>query len=182
MFFSYFESKSETRSRVVTTIKCDYQTIDMIMKDLNNKWNEENIPLKIVETGGKVMISHTKSSSMGSLAQLKLSPNLAYMIGYTSNVEKNGQYLRFDQHSEFLAPHEPKLFMNYSSSSELEYKCELEKLLEDVTKLKMEKLVLTTKLKASHQLETERIVEKWKSYASKKIATSKEKMELDYRN
>ena len=170
MFFSYFESESETRPRVVTKIKCNYPNIDMIMKDLNNKWDEKNIPLKIVEIAGKVMISHTKSSSIGSLAQLKLSPNLAYMIGYTSNVEKNGQHFRFDQHSEFLAPHEAKLFMNYSSSScESEYKRELEKLQEHVTKLKKEKLVLMAKFEAIHQLEMERIVEKWKSYARKKL-------------
>ena len=28
-------------------------------------------------------------------------------------VEQNGQFLRFDEDSEYLAPHEPKLFMDY---------------------------------------------------------------------
>ena len=35
------------------------------------------------------------------------------MLGYTGVVEQKGQYLRFDQNSEYLAPHEPKLFMDY---------------------------------------------------------------------
>ena len=32
------------------------------------------------------------------------------MLGY---VEQKGQYLRFDQNSEYLAPYESKLFMDY---------------------------------------------------------------------
>ena len=35
------------------------------------------------------------------------------MLGYTEVVEQRGQFLQFDQNSEYLAPYEPKVFLDY---------------------------------------------------------------------
>ena len=59
-------------------------------------------------------------SNIGSLAQLKISAYLAFMLGYTEEIEELGQYLRFDQNQEYLAPHEPKLFLDYCNRKQLE--------------------------------------------------------------
>ena len=174
--FSYFETERKSQPRVNTTKSWNYPNLEIIMKDLNNRWIKEKVPLKITEKSGKVLISHTNTFFMGSLAQLKLSSNLAYLLGYTSEVEKEGQYLRFDEHSKFLAPHEPKLFMNYCSESEIE----LEKL--EVAKLKKENQALmndSMKQEAKHQVEMNRVEEKWKSYAKTKIASNKDKLTLE---
>ena len=113
-YFTYFETETESHPRIDTTKSWNYPNLKAIMKDLNNIWAKEKVPLNIKEhPSGRVVISHNIPLSMGSLASLKLSPNLAYILGYTSEVIKHGQFLRFDENKEFLAPHEPKLFLDF---------------------------------------------------------------------
>ena len=115
--------------------------------------------------------------SMGSLASLKLSPNLAYMLGYTSEVIKHGQFLRFDENKEFLAPHEPKLFMDFCDEKiKSEYRSKVKKL-EDVNgemeaenfALKQEFKGKLAKIEKEHKQEQIKIEERWKSYAKTKL-------------
>ena len=151
-YFTYFETETESQPRVNTTKSWNYPNLKAIMKDLNNRWIKEKVPLKIKEhTSGRVVISHNMPLSMGSLASLKLSPNLAYMLGYTSEVIKQGQFLRFDENKEFLAPHEPKLFMGVIGEMEDEYK----------------------------KIENE---EKWKSFALRKIDAAKNRLRIQMEN
>ena len=67
------------------------------------------------------MISHRHPTKKGKLAQLKLSSYLAFMLGYTSIIENKGQYLRFDEHSEHLASHKPKLSIDYCRDKHIQY-------------------------------------------------------------
>ena len=177
-YFTYFETETESHPRIDTTKSWNYPNLKAIMKDLNNRWVKEKVPLKIKEDpSGRVVISHNMPHSMGSLASLKLSPNLAYMLGYTSEVIKHGQFLRFDENKEFLAPHEPKLFMDFCDEKiKSEYRSKVKKL-EDVNgemeaenvALKQEFKGKLAKIEKEHKQEQIKIEERWKSYAKTKL-------------
>ena len=169
-YFTYFETETESQPRVNTTKSWNYPNLKAIMKDLNNRWVKEKVPLKIKEDpSGRVVISHNMPRSMGSVASLKLSPNLAYMLGYTSEVIKHGQFLRFDENKEFLAPHEPKLFLDFCDEKiKSEYRSKVQKL-EDVIALKQEFKGKLAKIEKEHKQEKIKIEEKWKSYTKTKL-------------
>ena len=168
-YFTYFETETESQPRVNTTKSWNYPNLKAIMKDLNNRWIKEKVPLTIKEhPSGRVMISHNMPGSMGSLASLKLSPNLAFMLGYTSDVIKHGQFLRFDENKEFLAPHKPKLFMGVVGEMEAENSA-----------LKQEFTGKLAKIENEHKQKKIEIENKWKSYALRKIASLKDKLTLE---
>ena len=168
-YFTYFETETESQPRVNTTKSWNYPNLKAIMKDLNNRWIKEKVPLTIKEhPSGRVMISHNMPGSMGSLASLKLSPNLAFMLGYTSEVIKHGQFLRFDENKEFLAPHKPKLFMGVVGEMEAENSA-----------LKQEFTGKLAKIENEHKQKKIEIENKWKSYALRKIASLKDKLTLE---
>ena len=168
-YFTYFETETESQPRVNTTKSWNYPNLKAIMKDLNNRWIKEKVPLTIKEhPSGRVMISHNMPGSMGSLASLKLSPNLAFMLGYTSDVIKHGQFLRFDENKEFLAPHKPKLFMGVVGEMEAENSA-----------LKQEFTGKLAKIENEHKQKKIEIEKKWKAYALRKIASIKDKLTLE---
>ena len=168
-YFTYFETETESQPKVNTTESWNYPNLKAIMKDLNNRWIKEKVPLTIKEhPSGRVMISHNMPGSMGSLASLKLSPNLAFMLGYTSDVIKHGQFLRFDENKEFLAPHKPKLFMGVVGEMEAENSA-----------LKQEFTGKLAKIENEHKQKKIEIENKWKSYALRKIASLKDKLTLE---
>ena len=177
-YFTYFETETESQPRVDTTKSWNYPNLKAIMKDLNNRWVKEKVPLKIKEDpSGRVVISHNMPRSMGSLASLKLSPNLAYMLGYTSEVIKHGQFLRFDENKEFLAPHEPKLFMDFCDEKiKSEYRSKVKKLEDVIGEMETENFALKqefkgklAKIEKEHKQEKIKIEERWKSYAKTKL-------------
>ena len=168
-YFTYFETETESHPRIDTTKSWNYPNLKAIMKDLNNIWTKEKVPLNIKEhPSGRVVISHNIPLSMGSLASLKLSPNLAFMLGYTSEVVKHGQFLRFDENKEFLAPHKPKLFMGVISKMEAEN-----------IALKQEFTGKLAKIENEHKQKKIEIEKKWKAYAETKIASIKDKLTLE---
>ena len=178
-YFSYFETETKSQRRVNTTKSWNYPNLKAIMKDLKNRWIKERVPLTIKQhLSGKVKISHEMPSLMGSLAQLKLSPNLAYLLGYTAEVEKEGQYLRFDENKEFLAPHEPKLFMDYCAEKvKSENSSKLKKLEDVIRNLKDENKTLKkeftgklAKIKNEHKqdkIEIEELKKKLEDYSDR---------------
>ena len=177
-YFTYFETETESQPRVDTTKSWNYPNLKAIMKDLNNRWVKEKVPLKIKEDpSGRVVISHNMPRSMGSVASLKLSPNLAYMLGYTSEVIKHGQFLRFDENKEFLAPHEPKLFMDFCDEKiKSEYRSKVIKLEDVIGEMEAENFALKqefkgklAKIEKEHKQEKIKIEEKWKSYTKTKL-------------
>ena len=74
-----------------------YPNLDKILFELQEKWNDNNVPLEIEIQDKRIKISHKTPEEIGKLAQLKLSSYLAFMLGYTEVVEQKGQFLRFDQ-------------------------------------------------------------------------------------
>ena len=115
--FSYFETDLDDSKTKVES--WNYPNLERILKDINTIWSKENIPLVITEEKSeRVRITHKDPLNIGSLAQLKLSGNLAYLLGYTSEITKLGQYLRFDENNTFLAPHKPNLFLNICETEE----------------------------------------------------------------
>ena len=154
-YFTYFETETESQPRVNTTKSWNYPNLKAIMKDLNNRWIKEKVPLTIKEhPSERVLISHNRPLFMGSLASLKLSPNLAFMLGYTSEVIKHGQFLRFDENNEFLAPHKPKLFMGVVGEMEAENSA-----------LKQEFTGKLAKIENEHKQKKIEIEKKWKAIA-----------------
>ena len=177
-YFTYFETETESQPRVDTTKSWNYPNLKAIMKDLNNRWVKEKVPLKIKEDpSGRVVISHNMPRSMGSVASLKLSPNLAYMLGYTSEVIKHGQFLRFDENKEFLAPHEPKLFMDFCDEKiKSEYRSKVKKLEDVIGEMEAENFALKqefkgklAKIEKEHKQEKIKIEERWKSSVKTKL-------------
>ena len=177
-YFTYFETETESHPRIDTTKSWNYPNLKAIMKDLNNIWAKEKVPLNIKEhPSGRVVISHNIPLSMGSLASLKLSPNLAYILGYTSEVIKHGQFLRFDENKEFLAPHEPKLFLDFCDEKiKSEYRSKVKKLEDVIGEMETENFALKqefkgklAKIEKEHKQEKIKIEERWKSYAKTKL-------------
>ena len=184
--FSYVETDKDGSTKVQAIESWNYPSLQRIMKDINNKWSKENIPLVITEEKSeRVRITHRYPDNIGSLAQLKLSGNLAYLLGYTSKIEEF-QYLRFDENNTFLAPHKPNLFLNICETEEQvalqlihEKKVEvlntkMKFMALEISELKQQKNDLENKLKLAN---TE-IEKKWKFYAKQTIADNAEKLKL----
>ena len=94
-YFSYFETETKSQRRVNTTKSWNYPNLKAIMKDLKNRWIKERVPLTIKQDlSGKVKISHEMPSSMGSLAQLKLSPNLKKLEDVIRNLKDENKTLK----------------------------------------------------------------------------------------
>ena len=111
--YQYTEGSIGNRKGVNDLQELHYPDLNKIIFELQQVWDKKNVPLKIEIQDKRIKITHKTPDQIGKLAQLKLSSYLAFMLGYTGVVEQKGQFLRFDEHSEYLAPHEPKLFMDY---------------------------------------------------------------------
>lgn len=111
--YQYTEGSIGNRKGVNDLQEWHYPDLNKIIFELQQVWDKKNVPLKIEIQDKRIKITHKTPDQIGKLAQLKLSSYLAFMLGYTGVVEQKGQFLRFDEHSEYLAPHEPKLFMDY---------------------------------------------------------------------
>jgi hypothetical protein len=119
-YYYYFESGDDPTSMIKKEEGWYYPDLQKHIRELKEKWDEAGIPLDIVVEDRRIKIFHKTPSTKGSLAQLRLSPYLAYMFGYTSEVTKLGQYLRFDEENEFHAPDEPKFFLDYCHNKDRE--------------------------------------------------------------
>ena len=151
-YYYYFESGDDTTSMIKKEEGWYYPDLQKHIRELKEKWDEAGIPLDIVVEDRRIKIFHKNISTKGSLAQLRLSPYLAYMFGYTSEVTKLGQYLRFDEENEFHAPDEPKFFLDYCHNKDRENLFE----------------TIKTDLES-----------KWQFYAETKIAEMKKSEELE---
>ena len=131
-----------------------YPDLQLVIAEMQQKFDKAKIPLRIEVQDKRIIIRHKNPSIIGSLAQLKLSSYLAFMLGYTLEIEELGQYLRFDQNSEYLAPHKPKLFLDYAVRKQTET-------------LQMEYEEKLNESKVANENESE---EKWKKYFESKMA------------
>ena len=151
-YYSYFELGDDPRLIIDKKEGWYYPDLQKHIGELKEKWDVAGIPLDIVVEERRIKIFHKTPSTKGDLAQLRLSPYLAYMFGYTSEVTEKGQYLRFDEENEFHAPAEPKLFLDYCHNKDRENLFE----------------TIKTDLES-----------KWQFYAETKIAEMKKSMELE---
>ena len=186
--FSYVETDLDgSKPTVQATESWNYPNLERILKDINTIWSKENIPLVITEEKSeRVRITHKDPLNIGSLAQLKLSGNLAYLLGYTSEITKLGQYLRFDENNTFLAPHKPNLFLNICETEEevalqsihkkkvKDLNTKMKFMAVEISELKQQKNDLENKL----NLANTEIEKKWKFYAKQTIADNTEKLKL----
>jgi hypothetical protein len=150
-YYYYFESGDDPTSMIKKEEGWYYPDLQKHIRELKEKWDEAGIPLDIVVEDRRIKIFHKTPGTKGSLAQLRLSPYLAYMFGYTGEVTKLGQYLRFDEENEFHAPDEPKFFLDYCHNKDRE-------ILYETIKTDLES--------------------KWQFYAETKIAEMKKSIEL----
>ena len=85
--------------------------------------------------------------------------------------------MRFDENKEFLAPHEPKLFMDFCDEKiKSEYRSKVKKLEDVIGEMETENFALKqefkgklTKIEKEHKQEKIKIEERWKSYAKTKL-------------
>ena len=118
--YHYVETPVEHRDGFNDKRSWYYPELENIINGLQQKWDMTDIPLNIEIFDKRILIKHKTPENIGSLAQLKISAYLAFMLGYTEEIEEFGQYLRFDQNPEYLAQHEPKLFLDYCNRKQLE--------------------------------------------------------------
>ena len=114
--YHYVETPVEHRDGFNDKHSWYYPELKNIINGLQQKWDTIDIPLNVEIFDKRILIKHKTPENIGSLAQLKISAYLAFMLGYTEEIEEFGQYLRFDQNQEYLAPHEPKLFLDYCNT------------------------------------------------------------------
>ena len=79
-YFTYLETETESQPRVDTTKSWNYPNLKAIMKDLNNRWVKEKVPLKIKEDpSGRVLISNSRLQELqdfGTTTSLSLQSHL----------------------------------------------------------------------------------------------------------
>ena len=90
-----------------------YSTLASILHQMSEEFKKYAMPFSIEEVhSGRVKIKHTTKIKEGNMLQLTLNKHLACILGYISS-PNNHQTLRFDQHPEYIAPHNPNLFLRY---------------------------------------------------------------------
>ena len=95
-----------------------------LVESLSQKWFEKNLPLRIELIDNKAKVSCVESVKEGHVLQLLLNPELVYLLGFTNEVSEHGQWLRFDENREFIAPHDLKEtpFSQHFCTKEMENK------------------------------------------------------------
>ena len=108
--FHYTEAQDDKNSEYYWW----YLNLKTQIKNLQQRFDKLDISLKVQFENNLIKISHKDPSNIKSLVQLRLNSYLAYMLGFTNDIQNEGHQLQFDQHHyEFVASHEPKLFMKY---------------------------------------------------------------------
>ena len=90
-----------------------YSTLASLLHQISEEFKRNQMPFSIeVYGGGRVKIKRTTEIKDGNKLQLTLNKHLACILGYTSSTIDR-QSLRFDQKSEYFAPHDPNLYLRY---------------------------------------------------------------------
>ena len=90
-----------------------HSTLACLLHQISEEFKRNQMPFSIEEVhGGRAKIKHTTKIKEGNMLQLTLNKLLACILGYISS-RNNYQSLRFDQHPEYIAPHNPNLFLCY---------------------------------------------------------------------
>ena len=92
----------------------NYGTLASFIHEIAEEFKRKSMPFRISEVeNGRVKIEmNGKKIRKGYTLELRLSKYLASILGFTSS-PKQYQTLRFDQNPEYIAPHNPNLFLVY---------------------------------------------------------------------
>ena len=92
----------------------NYGTLASFIHEIAEEFKRQLMPFSISEVeNGRVKIKmNRKKIRKGYKFELRLSKYLASILGYTSS-PKQYQSLRFDQNPEYIAPHNPNMFLTY---------------------------------------------------------------------
>merc|ERR1712002_523440 len=104
-----------TKEKSFTIKSGNYNTLSSFLHEISVGFRNQRMHLTIEQSEeGRVKIKQDESYTpkRGYKVELRLSKYLARILGYTSSPIED-QYLRFDEEFEYLAPHDPKLFLIY---------------------------------------------------------------------
>ena len=91
----------------------NYGTLASFIYEIAEEFKRTSMPFSISEVeNGRVKIKRKGRLKKGYKSELILSKYLASILGFTSS-PKQYQTLRFDQNPEYIAPHNPNLFLVY---------------------------------------------------------------------
>lgn len=91
----------------------NYGTLASFIYEIAEEFKRTSMPFSISEVeNGRVKIKMKGRLRNGYKSELRLSKYLASILGFTSS-PKQYQTLRFDQNPEYIAPHNPNLFLVY---------------------------------------------------------------------
>ena len=91
----------------------NYGTLASFIHEISEEFKRTTMPFSITEVeNGRVKIKRTHKLRKGYKSELRLSKYLASILGFTSS-PKLYQALRFDQDAEYIASHNPNLFLVY---------------------------------------------------------------------
>ena len=91
----------------------NYGTLASFIYEIAEEFKRTSMPFSISEVeNGRVKIKMKGRLKNGYKLELRLSKYLASILGFTSS-PKQYQTLRFDQNPEYIAPHNPNLFLVY---------------------------------------------------------------------
>ena len=112
--FSYTEEATSKRPQIETLREWYTPDILHIIKRLNSEWETKNLPLFIEIENEKVKISHKFPDDIGNVAELRLFPKLAYVLGYfETEYSLLGCILKFNEEEAYVAPYKPKSFLEH---------------------------------------------------------------------
>ena len=104
----YFSS-----SKRVTLKNGNYTTIEIFLNELQAVLKKGRIPIDVRQNeNGRVRMIWGLNIKKGRTVDLRLSRYLACILGYTST-PKTFQSLRFDENLQYIAPHDPNIFLTY---------------------------------------------------------------------
>ena len=91
----------------------NYPTIESFLNELQRVLRKDRIPVDVGQhKNGRVRMIWELNIKEGHTVDLKLSKYLACILGYTSS-PKTFQSLQFDENLEYIAPHDPNMFLTY---------------------------------------------------------------------
>ena len=101
------------RQKAFTLKNGNYGTLASFIHEIAEEFKRTSMPFSISEVeNGRVKIKMKGRLKNGYKSELRLSKYLASILGFTSS-PKQYQTLRFDQNPEYIAPHNPNLFLVY---------------------------------------------------------------------
>ena len=113
LYRSYSPVDYIVQEKAFTLKNGNYGTLASFIHEISEEFKRTSMPFSIDEVeNGRVKIKRTYNIRKGYKSELRLSKYLASILGFTSS-PKQYQALRFDQNPEYIAVHNPNLFLVY---------------------------------------------------------------------